>query len=145
MLFNKEYVIYTSTLKRTIQTAEALLPNHLIKDNLQIFNELDCHELDNTLKNNYTREELNSKLSISKEIICKQIRQILLFLYKEQTNNKNILVFSHGMLIRAILLYLNEIYDFDIYDLVNSIKNNFYNLSIAEIDIFELQVNNIIL
>ncbi len=49
------------------------------------------------------------------------------------------------MLIRAILLYLNEIYDFDMYDLINSIKNKFYNLSIAEIDIFELKVNNIIL
>lgn len=135
--------IYTSTLKRTIETANVLFPDSK-KISKNLFNEVDCHEIDNIPKNLYTRKELNSKVSISKYDVIDQIEEIISFLRIIQNSMDNVLVFSHGMLIRAIISYLNNI-DFDIYDLINSKTVKFYNLSIAQIDIDKLKVNKIIL
>lgn len=144
LLFNKDFIIYTSNLNRTIQTSNALFPQNKITNKLAIFNELDCHELDGIKKSFYNRDELNSKVKINKKIIDKKIISIISFLKDEQKNYENIVIFSHGMLIRAIISYLSNI-EFDTYDLINSTTIQFNNLSIAEIDINELKVNKIIL
>lgn len=56
---------------------------------------------------------------------------------------QDVIIFSHGMLIRSLISYLNGI-QFDIYDLINSTSIKFNNLSIVQIDIDKLKVNKII-